>query len=32
VSRITIDRRGSAPVSTDLLVDGALLTRAEIAA
>ena len=32
MSRITIDRRTAAPVSTDLLVDGALLTRAEIAA
>ena len=32
MSRITIDRRSNALVSTDLLVDGALLTRAEIAA
>ncbi len=32
MSRITIDRRGEAAVSTDLLVDGALLTRQEIAA
>ncbi len=32
MSRITIDRRGDAPVSTDLLVNGARLTRQDIAA
>lgn len=32
MSRITIDRRGDAPVSTDLLVNGLRLTRQDIAA
>ena len=31
MSRLTIDRRGDAPAVTDLLVDGLLLTRQEIA-
>jgi len=32
MTRLTIDRRGDAPVATDLLVDGIRLTRQDIAA